>query len=242
MGTLLSFALAAYSTPTSETASAATTSSAAATTAMSVSEAETTSEQTGISAETTEAAETEKSSQTTAETAIQTAAATTTVTTAPETETPTSRDLVVYFSWSGNSAEVASIIAEQTGGDIFEIVPIEAYPEDYSECTDVALVERNSNARPAIQNLPENVDKYDRIYICYPIWWHTAPMIIRTFLESCDLSGIDIFPRCQSASMNEEQFDNSMDFIRECAAETNVHDGLFARASDADAIAEYVEN
>ncbi|HIT60023.1 MAG TPA: flavodoxin [Candidatus Fimousia stercorigallinarum] len=140
--------------------------------------------------------------------------------------------LVAYFSWSGNTEEMAAHIAEQTGGEILEIRPETPYPTDYNECGDVALEERDSNARPAIADLPESMDGYDTILIGYPIWWHTAPMIIGTFLENYDLTGVDIYPFTQSASMDTEQFDNSIDFVRENTQQANVHDGLFARPSD----------
>ena len=123
--------------------------------------------------------------------------------------------LVAYFSWSGNTEEMASYIAEQTGGDLLEIQPENPYPADYNECGDVALAERDSNARPAIANLPDSIDEYDTILIGYPIWWHTAPMIIGTFLESYDLSNVDIYPFTQSASMDTEQFNNSVEFVRD---------------------------
>ncbi len=148
--------------------------------------------------------------------------------------------LIAYFSWSGNTAEMAAQIQEQTGGDLFEIVPVELYPTDYDECGEVALAERDSNARPEIQNLPESIEQYDTIFIGYPIWWHTAPMIIGTFLESYDLSGVDVYPFTQSASMDTEQFDQSMDFVRQAAADAIVHDGLFVRASDTDGITGYL--
>ena len=148
--------------------------------------------------------------------------------------------LIAYFSWSGNTAEMAAQIQEQTGGDLFEIVPVEPYPTDYSECGDVALAERDSNARPEIQNLPESIEQYDTIFIGYPIWWHTAPMIIGTFLESYDLSGVDVYPFTQSASMDTEQFDQSMDFVRQAAADATVHDSLFVRASDTEGITSYL--
>ncbi len=125
--------------------------------------------------------------------------------------------LVAYFSWSGNTQEMAAYIAEETGGDLLEIQPETPYPEDYNECGNVALAERDNNERPAIANLPDSIDQYDTILIGYPIWWHTAPMIIGTFLESYDLTGVDIYPFTQSASMDEEQFQNSMDFLRESA-------------------------
>ena len=158
----------------------------------------------------------------------------------PAAEAADASVLIAYFSWSGNTAEMAAQIQEQTGGDLFEIVPVEPYPTDYSECGDVALAERDSNARPEIQNLPESIEQYDTIFIGYPIWWHTAPMIIGTFLESYDLSGVDVYPFTQSASMDTEQFDQSMDFVRQAAAGATVHDGLFVRASDTDGITSYL--
>lgn len=152
------------------------------------------------------------------------------------------KTLVVYFSWStsGNTEKMASYIQEQTNGDLLEIEPLNPYPADYEECTDVALVERDENARPEIANLPDSIEEYDTIFIGYPIWWHTAPMIIGTFLENYDLSGVEVYPFTQSASMDTEQFENSMEFVRESAAGANVHDGLFTEASDTEGILAYL--
>ena len=180
--------------------------------------------------------------------ASETAASTETPESASETENAapaegTARNvLVAYFSWSGNTQEMASYIAEQTGGDLLEIQPETPYPEDYSECGDVALGERDNNERPAIANLPESIDQYDTILVGYPIWWHTAPMIIGTFLESYDLTGVEVYPFTQSASMDTEQFTNSIEFVRENAAGASVHDGLFARPSDTAAIDTYLSD
>lgn len=156
--------------------------------------------------------------------------------------TSDSNVLVAYFSWSGNTQEMASYIAQQIGADLYEIVPETPYPEDYNECGDVALAERDNNERPAIAGLPDSLDQYDTIIIGYPIWWHTAPMIIGTFLESYDLTGKDVYPFTQSASMNTEQFDNSIDFVRESAGSGQVHDGLFARPSDTETIDAYLSD
>ena len=152
------------------------------------------------------------------------------------------KTLIVYFSWSssGNTEKMTNTIRERTGGDLLKIEPATAYPADYSECGDVAKAERDENARPEIANLPDSLDEYDTIFIGYPIWWHTAPMIIGTFLESYDLSGKEIYPFSQSASMDTEQFANSMDFVRTSAKNAAVHDGLFAEASDTDGILAYL--
>ena len=65
--------------------------------------------------------------------------------------------MVAYFSWSGNTEEMVSYLAEQTGGELLEIQPETPYPTDYNECGDVALEERDSNARLAIADFPESI-------------------------------------------------------------------------------------
>lgn len=163
-------------------------------------------------------------------------------TTPAETTDIDGKVLIVYFSWSasGNTEKMATYIQEQTGGDLLELEPLNPYPTDYEECGDVALVERDENARPEIANLPESISEYDTVFVGYPIWWHTAPMIIGTFLESYDLTGVEIYPFTQSASMDTGQFDNSMEFVRENADGANVHEGLFVDAEDTDGIQEYL--
>lgn len=107
-----------------------------------------------------------------------------------------SRILVAYFSWSGNGQQMAKWISEQTGGDIFRIVPTQSYGEDYSACADRAKNELDNGIRPQIS---EHIDKevmaqYDTIYIGFPVWWYDLPMPVWTFLEEYDLSGKTVIP------------------------------------------------
>lgn len=149
--------------------------------------------------------------------------------------------LIAYFSWSGNSKSEAELIQEKTGGTLFEIVREEAYPEDYTECTEVAKKEKEENARPSIKNPPETVSEYAKIVVCYPIWWHTAPMCVGTFLEKYDLQDKTVYPVSQSASMDEDQFAESVQFVKDCAKGADVDKGLFVDADDNEAVTKYVE-
>lgn len=218
----------------------------AATVSETETQTETENESETTTAEVTTAAETTAAITTAATTTAATTAAATATTTAATTVTESpiqgGKTLIAYFSWSGNTVAMAQTIADKTGGELFEIVPVTPYPTEYTPCTEVALEERDSNARPKIKNLPENIDEYDTILIGYPIWWHTAPMIIGTFLENYDLTGIEVYPFTQSASMDEEQFENSMEFVRGCAGKGSVHDGLFADAYDEEAIEKYLKD
>ena len=94
--------------------------------------------------------------------------------------------LVTYFSHAGenynvgvieegNTAKLAKVIAEQTGADLFEIVPVVDYPQSYDECLEVATAEQREGARPEYVGDIENWDQYDTVFIGYPIWWRNRP-------------------------------------------------------------------
>ncbi|HEX3010705.1 MAG TPA: flavodoxin, partial [Syntrophomonadaceae bacterium] len=118
--------------------------------------------------------------------------------------------LIAYFSRKGNNyvsgqivnlpvgnTEIASnMIQEITGGDLFHIEAVNAYPEDYTETTEAAKQELQTNARPELTGHVGNMDSYDVIFLGYPNWWGTMPMPVFTFLEEYDFSGKTIIPFC----------------------------------------------
>lgn len=77
--------------------------------------------------------------------------------------------LVAYFSWGGTTRRMAETIENVTKGDIFEIEPVVPYPTSYTPCTEVALEEKNNNARPEIKNRVENWADYDIVFIGCPV-------------------------------------------------------------------------
>ena len=141
-----------------------------------------------------------------------------------------SNALVVYFSWSGNTENVASAIAEQTGADVFEIVPEETYTSDYNALLDIATEEKESGARPAITGSIEDISQYDVIYVGYPNWWSDMPMILYTFFDSYDLSGKTIAPFCTSGGSG---LSNTVNSIKELEPDADVLEGLHIGSSSA---------
>ena len=96
----------------------------------------------------------------------------------------------------GNTVVAARMIQEITGGDLFQIEAVKAYPLDYTETTEVAKQELRSKARPELSTHVENLDGYDVIFLGYPNWWGTMPMPVFTFLEEYDFTGKTIVPFC----------------------------------------------
>ena len=139
-------------------------------------------------------------------------------------------ELIVYFSHSGNTESVAKEIQNQTGADIFEIVPETPYTDDYNTLLDVAQDEKSSDARPSISGTIENLENYDVIYLGYPNWWADMPMIVYTFLDTYDLSGKTIAPFVTSGGSG---FSNTIDTIKSMEPDAIVTDGLSVRDSDA---------
>lgn len=119
-------------------------------------------------------------------------------TTASEPGGEKSRILIAYFSWSGNTEQLAKMIEEKTGGDLFEIAPQTPYTDDYNELLDVAKQEQSDGARPETSAKVENWEDYDVIFVGYPNWWNDAPMLILSFLESYDCAGKTVVPFCTS--------------------------------------------
>ena len=109
--------------------------------------------------------------------------------------------LVAYFSASGVTKGVAEKIADESGYDIFEIVPEEIYTPadlDWTDKNSRSTIEMNDKSfRPPITETCD-VSGYDTVVIGFPVWWYTAPTIVNTFIESVDLTGKTIKAFCTS--------------------------------------------
>lgn len=83
----------------------------------------------------------------------------------------------------GNTEIAAGYIKELTGADMFKIEQKQPYSKDYNECIAQAQDDLKKDARPELVSMPESIDKYSEIYLCYPNYWGTVPMAVLTFLR-----------------------------------------------------------
>lgn len=115
---------------------------------------------------------------------------------AAEAVTSKTKVLIIYYSRTGNTREIANQIHKSVGGDIFEIYAVMPYPDDYEELKKQAKEELASGYKPELKTKIENIRSYDLVFIGYPIWWGTIPAPVRTFLSEYDFSGKTIVPFC----------------------------------------------
>lgn len=103
------------------------------------------------------------------------------------------KTLVAYFSASGVTKRAAENLAAAIDADLYEIRPAVAYTRadlDWTDRHSRSSEEMNDpTSRPALADQNANPAAYDEIFLGFPIWWYTAPHIIRTFLESYDFTG-----------------------------------------------------
>ena len=116
------------------------------------------------------------------------------------------KTLVVYYSATGNTEEVANYIANGTGGELFELEPVEPYTSEDLNWTDensrVSVEHENPDQRD-VELVSTSVDDWDSvstIYIGYPIWWGIAAWPVDTFVEANDFTGKTVIPFCTSSS------------------------------------------
>ncbi|MDR0418861.1 MAG: flavodoxin [Prevotellaceae bacterium] len=146
--------------------------------------------------------------------------------------------LVVYYSWGGNTQEMANQIGDAAKADIFQIVPAIPYPADYKECAEQAKKEISSNHKPALKSKPNSIDSYDVIFVGSPNWWSTIAPPAATFLSSYDFSGKTIVP---FITHEGTRMGSSVADIKKLCPKSTILDGLPIRGGSVKKSKEQVE-
>lgn len=149
-------------------------------------------------------------------------------------EGQTGKNLVVYFSATGNTEQAAGYIADLTEGDLFELEPADPY-------TDEDLNYGNENGRVSreyadeslrtvelLADTVENWESYDTVFIGYPIWWGIAAWPVDTFVKANDFTGKTVIPFCTSASSG---LGESGELLAELAGTGDWQEGIRFRSS-----------
>lgn len=115
--------------------------------------------------------------------------------------------LIAYFSATGNTAKIAEKIYSVSNSnttDLFEIKPAQPYTDTdldwHNERSRSSVEMKDTTSRPMIATKVKNMNKYNIVFIGFPIWWGREPAIIDTFIESYDFTGKTIIPFATSGS------------------------------------------
>ena len=114
--------------------------------------------------------------------------------------------MVVYYSATGSTENVAEYIAGALNADIFELIPVEPYSSADLNWTDSGSRVVREHDDVSLRNIPlvnttvSNWADYDTVFIGYPIWWGIAAWPTNGFVEANDFNGKTVIPFCTSSS------------------------------------------
>ena len=153
------------------------------------------------------------------------------------------KKLVAYFSASGTTRKIAEMIAQAAEAGLYEIMPKQPYTKDDLNWMDkksrTSVEMSDKKFRPEISDIDVQVDKYDEIFLGFPIWWYVAPTIINTFLEKYDFSGKKIVLFATSGGSG---FGNTVSELKPSAPDAEIVEGKVFNKAVKQEIAEWVKS
>ena len=140
--------------------------------------------------------------------------------------------MVVYFSATGNTEEVAQIIADYIDGPIHELEPVDSYTSEdlnYGDSDSRVSLERNDPDH-LTELVAVDFDEFDEseyIFLGAPVWWGELSWVINDFVLSNDFTGKTIIPFATASSSNF-----SVDDLRYLSDEATWMEGRRFRQSE----------
>ncbi|OJG98875.1 hypothetical protein RV18_GL002737 [Enterococcus termitis] len=133
--------------------------------------------------------------------------------------------IIIYFSRSGNTENLARMIHNQNGADMLELSVVNPYPADYEASVDRANEERENQEFPEISTDIPDLSQYDTIYLGYQIWAMTLsnPMMSFLLTNGTNLSNKTIYPFSTNAGYGEG---DSLTKISELVANAKLAESL----------------
>ncbi len=156
----------------------------------------------------------------------------------------TGKTLVVYYSATGNTENVAKTIAAATNGDLFKLEPVDPYSNEDLDYTDdnsrVSREHDNPGDVPLVSSTVDHWEEYDTVFIGYPIWWGIAAWPVDGFIKTNDFTGKTVIPFATSASSG---LGESGRLLAEMAGEGNWLEGRrFSSGTDENEVIAWVES
>ena len=130
----------------------------------------------------------------------------------------------------GNTRILAGFIHEYTNAPLFEICPLVPYSEDYSQCVMQARKDMRSQARPKLAFYPQELEKYDTLFLGFPNYWGTMPMCVFTFMELFSWRGRRINVFCTHEG---DGYGSSLEDLKRLCPEADIHEGPAVRGAHA---------
>jgi len=115
------------------------------------------------------------------------------------------RVLVVYYSRTKHTKQVAAAIHRQVGGEIVAVQLKKPYATSYSKATARIQQERDNHQLPALKTTMPDWRQYDTVFIGSPIWYDDLSLPIQQLLTQVNIkSGTHVAPFFTSGSSSPQ--------------------------------------
>ncbi len=102
------------------------------------------------------------------------------------------KTLVIFYSLTGHTKNIAQKIKDKTNADIFEIQTAQELPKGPMLHLSVRKQIKNKEY-PELKDIPD-ISSYDLIFIGSPVWWYTAATPVLSLLNKVDFKGKKVVP------------------------------------------------
>lgn len=135
----------------------------------------------------------------------------------------TSASIAANNNRVGTTEYAANIIKNELNADIRLIETADKYTDNFDDLVDKNHEEMRNNYFPKIKPLNIDINKYDTVFIGYPVWANDVPMAVRSFIRDHNLSSKTIVPFCTHDGYGVGRSYNT---IRNMIKNANILDGF----------------
>ena len=140
--------------------------------------------------------------------------------------------LIVYFSYSGNTRQLVKGIEKELHLPVVEIERETPYSPDYDTCAyKEAKEEWEGRICPKIKKIGLDVSSFDKVFLFYPIWWYTHPMVVESFAKTClkDYKG-EVYLFANSYTNDPSYMKNTLKDLNGLGMGVEFKEGLFNKS------------
>lgn len=125
------------------------------------------------------------------------------------------KNLIVYYSYTGNTKKVASKLAEMTQGKLCPLVLKEDYTKNYDALVNELENNNTEDNQPELQALEVSLNNFDRIFVLSPVWWYTMSCPVNTFLHQNHLEGKEVYLFATNAGWLGHTFEDMKKLLKD---------------------------
>lgn len=154
---------------------------------------------------------------------------------APKHQEAATKTLVLYYSQTGVTEKLALELQAQLGADIEAIVAEQPYDGDFATTLERCQNEMVAGIVPEVKPIKANIDDYDQIFLCYPIWCGTFAFPIGGLIKNESFAGKKVIT-CSTFGSGGLQ--STTRYLKEVLPQAEVIEGFGIRAARIDKLSE----